>query len=346
MIEMTPIYKAWHFIVNFVSLANRPSHIHLLIVIASYPRSKAAVTSRNLIARVIPQIMTSSQELLRSGMRGGVLRVHCFFKFLPLVFALAGSLARAQEHSVFLPPKCYAIERYEAGWNKNPFTLKTAPALVPQASFAKDLAIASIYGDRRDPTVSIVNVKTHERFLLKAGRPNAHGIELKEASVGLGRKDTVVRIAMGAELCEVRYDNDYLMQLTASASARTDPATLQLRQQTMQQQPGQPTPAKPQPLVRVRKPNPGAPGFTPTSLPNSQPAYAAGAIVPQYSGSSYASAGGKLGAGGDLSLPTSSQSGSDTSSLADQLVGTAMLPLRRYTFRTGNEPLIAHPDPQ
>lgn len=295
--------------------------------------------------------MTSSREPLCFGMRVGAIGEHCYSKFLPLVFTMAGSLAWSQEHAAFQPPKGYAVERYETGWNKNPFTLKTAPVSVPQASFAKDLAIASIYGDRRNPTVSVVNVKTHERFLLKAGRPSAHGIELKEASVGLGRKDTVIRVSMGAELCEVRYDNGYLMQLAASAGGRTDPATLQLRQQTMQQQPGQPTTPSPttpqqQSLARGRSPIPGAAGFAPTSLPNSHPAYAAGSIALQYSGSSYASSAGRPGAAGDRPLPTSSRSDSGAASLADQILGTGILPLRRYTFRTGNEPIIPHPDPQ
>ncbi|WP_422322241.1 hypothetical protein [Prosthecobacter sp.] len=300
---------------------------------------------------MIPQVMTSSREPHCFGMRAGAMGAHCFFKFLPLVFTLAGSLAWAQEHAAFRPPKGYAVERYETGWNKNPFTLKTAPVLVPQASYAKDLAIASIYGDRRDLTVSVVNVKTHERFLLKAGQPNAQGIELKEASVGLGRKDTVIRIAMGAELCEVRYDNGYLMQLAASAGARTDSATLQLRQQIMQQQPGQPTTPSPttpqqQSLARGRSPISGAAGFAPTSLPNDQPAYAAGSIAPQYSGLANASSGGKPAAVGDRPLPTGSRSDTGASSLVDQILGTGILPPRRYTFRTGNEPIIPHPDPQ
>ncbi len=332
-----------------MSLANQPNQIHPFFVSASYPRGKAAAdNSRDLTTLNFPQLKPSSQEPLQSGTCTRALGVHCFIRLLPLAITLAGSLtwAQGQESSEFLPPKAYAIERYEAGWNKNPFTLKTAPALVQQASFAKDLAIASIYGERRDPTVSIVNVKTHERFLLKTGKPNAHGIELKEASVGLRRKDTVVRIAMGAELCEVHYDSGYLMQLAAAAGARAETATLQLRQQIMQQQPGQPTAPQQQSLVRGLNPNPGAPGFAPTSLTNSQPGYAAGSVAPQYSGSSYVSVGGESGAGGDRPLPKSSLSGTNTSSLADQIVGMSMLPLRRNTFRTGNEPLIPHPDPQ
>ncbi len=293
------------------------------------------------------QFKTSIREPLQSRRCARTLGAHYFTRLVPFVLTLTGSLSWAQEHSAFLPPRAYAAERYEAGWNKNPFTLKTAPALVPQASFAKDFAIASIYGERRDPTVSIVNVKTHERFLLKAGKPNAHGIELKETSVGIRRKDTVVRIAKGDELCEVHYDNGYLMQLAASAGARADTATLQLRQQIMQQQPGQPTtPQQQQSFVRGINPNPGAPGFARTPLPNSQPAYANGSIAPQYSGSSYASVGGEPNAGGDHSLPTSSGSGKKTASLADQIAGMSMLPPRRYTFRTGNEPLIPHLDPQ
>jgi len=283
------------------------------------------------------EVMTSSQEPLRFSTFAGVLGVHCFVSYLTLVLALIGTQSMAQEQAVLPSPKSYVIERYEAGWNKNPFTLKTTPAVVPQASFAKDLAIASIYGDRRDPTVSIVNVKTHERFLLKVGRPTDLGIEIKEVCIGVGRKDTVVKIAMGAELSEVHYDTDYLMQLTASAGARAAPAMLHLRQQTVQQQPGQPALHSPattqqQPLVHSRTPNPRSPEFAPTSSSNLQPAYAA--------------VGGNSGTQSARPPPTSSRGDATTPSLADQMLSLNMLPLRRFTFRTGNETIISHPDPQ
>lgn len=38
----------------------------------------------------------------------------------------------------FQPPKAYPAARYEAGWNMNPFTLKTAPVALAKASFAED----------------------------------------------------------------------------------------------------------------------------------------------------------------------------------------------------------------
>jgi len=290
-------------------------HILLGFVIVFCPRIKPALTSLHLIDRKFRAVMTSSQEPLRSVARVGVSGTYCFVTSLPLVLALIAGHAGAQEQAAFVPPKAFSIERYEAGWNKNPFTLKTAPTSVPQTSFAKDLAIASIYGDKRNPTVSIVNVKTHERYLLKIGRSNDCGIELKEASIGLARKDTVVRIAMGAELCEVHYDNSYLTQLAANAVARVEPAVLQLRQQAMQQQTGQPavhlpTPQQ-QPLVSRR-----------------------------------AAPSGKSGTPGDRQVAASGHGNTTTPSLTDQQSGLAILPEMRVTYRTGDESIISHPDPQ
>ena len=259
--------------------------------------------------------MKSSQEPLRCCARVGLLGANSFATSLLLVIVLIGDHARAQEQTAFVPPKAYAIERYEAGWNKNPFTLKTAPAFVPQDSFAKDLAIASIYGNRHDPTVAIVNVKTRERYVLKIGRPNDQGIELKEASLGLARKNTVVRIAMGAELCEVRYDNSYLTQLAANAVARVEPAVLQLRQQAMQQQPGQPA--------------------LPLPTPPRQPLVSTGTAP-----------GGKSRASGDRQLAASSRNNAATPSFTDEQSGLAILPEMRVSFRAENGPLIPHPDPQ
>jgi len=289
-------------------------------VSVSCRRRKALITSPKLIAQIFPLVLISSQEPFQSGVFISVIRTivlitHCFVTSLPLVLALIGGHAWAEEQTAFVPPKAFPIERYEAGWNKNPFTLKTAPTLVPQTSFAKDLVIASIYGDRRDPTVSIVNVKTHERYLLKIGRPNDFGIELKEASLGLSRKDTVVRIALGAELCEVHYDNSYLTQLAAHAATHVDPAVLQLRQQAMQQQPGQPA--------------------APLPTPPQQPL-----------ASKRAAPDGKPSASGDRQVAVNGHRSTTTPSLTDQQSELDLLPERRVTYRAGNEPIIPHPDPQ
>ncbi|MEZ5385121.1 MAG: hypothetical protein R3F13_06360 [Prosthecobacter sp.] len=115
-------------------------------------------------------------------------------------------------------PEAYPVARYEAGWNKNPFTLKTAPAPVQGKSFAQDLALAGISGDTANPTVTIVNVKTHERIRLRKDRPADNGMVLAEVTKGATRKDSVVQLSLGSETSEVHYDSNYLKQMAATAT--------------------------------------------------------------------------------------------------------------------------------
>jgi hypothetical protein len=129
----------------------------------------------------------------------------------------------ADEPVVFAAPKAYPIERYEAGWNKNPFTLKTAPTVVEQDSFAKDLAIGAYYGDAKDPSVVVVNIKTGERITLKKKHPAANGMQLKNIQLGTSRKEIVAEVTLGAQTSEVRYNDDYLKQIAGAEAARVPP---------------------------------------------------------------------------------------------------------------------------
>lgn len=148
---------------------------------------------------------------------------------IPRLLALAGLLAvtsapgLAQEavvpvppSLVFNPPQAYPVDRYEAAWNKNPFTLKTAPAVVENVSFAKDLAIVSHYGDKANPTIVIVNTKTHERTRLKQGETASNGMKLVSFKLGQTRKDTMVEVVLGSETTELKYNPDYMSQMAAS----------------------------------------------------------------------------------------------------------------------------------
>jgi hypothetical protein len=168
--------------------------------------------------------------------------------------------ANAQESVgavVFTVPKAYPIERYEADWNKNPFTLKTAPTLLAQDSFAKDLSIGSYYGDTQDPTVVVVNTKTGERTSLKKSKAATNGMQLKTVMLGGSRKDMVVEVTLGAETSEVRYNDDYMKQLAATAEGARGAAGK--APGVPGQRPGVPPPAGGMP---VRGPVPGAPPVT------------------------------------------------------------------------------------
>lgn len=142
------------------------------------------------------------------------------------LFAAAAPFALAQETSplVFTPPEAYPVDRYEAAWSKNPFTLKTAPAVVESVSFAKDLAIVSHYGDKENPTISIVNTKTHERIRLKKGETASNGVRLTEIRLGETRRDTIVEVVLGSETTELKYNPEYMSQMAASGGGAPKPA--------------------------------------------------------------------------------------------------------------------------
>ena len=133
---------------------------------------------------------------------------------LMLMLMVAGVCA--QQPAAFQAPKAYKVQRYEAGWNKNPFTRKTVPVPVTNAAFAQDLAIGSFYGALEDPTIVLVNTKTHERFRLKQGQSTSTGIRLAEVNVGTTRKETFVQVSLAGETARLRYNEGYLLQMAAS----------------------------------------------------------------------------------------------------------------------------------
>lgn len=143
---------------------------------------------------------------------------------LIILYLATGAALAAQEAAAppetFIPPKAYPVARYEAGWGKNPFTLKTAPAVVASVSFAKDLAIAGISGDTGNPTVTIVNTKTHERFRLKLGQPADNGMVLRDVKRAATRKDSFAEVVLGGETSKLTYDSSYLTQVASTSSAR------------------------------------------------------------------------------------------------------------------------------
>lgn len=140
-----------------------------------------------------------------------------FCLLLPLTLL---GVSLAQEPAVFTPPQAYPVQRYESGWNKNPFTLKTVAPIVAQMSFAKDLAIGAHYGAVDNPTVVIVNTKTNERTLLRKDQPAANGMRLKSVHFASSRKECQVEVLLGAEAAVLAYDSNYLGQLAASETTR------------------------------------------------------------------------------------------------------------------------------
>lgn len=126
----------------------------------------------------------------------------------------------------FVEPKAHPISRYEAGWEKNPFTLKTAPVAIAPVSFAKDLALAGWRQAGDDIIVTLVNTKTREYTRLRNNDPGPDGTKVKTAHLEDRRADTFVELERNNETpATVRFDEGFLRQMGAqSAAPKSNPA--------------------------------------------------------------------------------------------------------------------------
>jgi len=251
---------------------------------------------------------------------------------MAILATLLGGLSWAEESAVFTPPKAYSVDRYEAGWSKNPFTLKTAPAAVETVSFAKDFAIGAYYGDSENPTVIIVNTKTHDRFKLKNGEPAANGMLLKSVKFGSTRNKTTAQVRLGAETSELHFDDNYMKQV-ASTQATRAPAVQQQQQHSMPvggasvrvplpTLPGQPV-SSPQPNTLPANAPAGMSANPPGSA--SRAAYIPG-NVPQPGAINLAATPAVNGSGANLSVSTGTPSVINSSASIVSKAGTAVSP--------------------
>jgi hypothetical protein len=138
---------------------------------------------------------------------------------LVILLSLGGPCLTLQAGERFVPPQEHRVERYEPGWRKNPFTLKTAPLPVEVQSFAKDLAIGSMYQVGEETTVVLVNTKTRERIILRNGQSASNGMRVKLASIKDTRKESSAIVQLGAQEATLRYDTSYLKQMAAARTA-------------------------------------------------------------------------------------------------------------------------------
>jgi hypothetical protein len=124
----------------------------------------------------------------------------------------------------FVAPQPYPLNRYEEGWQKNPFTLKTAAVAIQKESFAKDLTLGSVYKFDDVTTVVVVNTKTRERKSLKENEASLTGMMIKSVHLETARKDTYVEIAQGTDTAILRYDESFLKQVGSHpAQAQPNP---------------------------------------------------------------------------------------------------------------------------
>jgi hypothetical protein len=141
-----------------------------------------------------------------------------------LALLFAGHLP-AQEP--YAPPRAHPVERYQQGWRKNPFALKTAPAVQEEVSFARDLVIAGYFGAAEDPSVVIVNTKTRERMLLKKSVTASNGMILHSITFTDSRKETMAEVTLNGATAVLRFDDSRGRQVAAVKPTRAmavDPA--------------------------------------------------------------------------------------------------------------------------
>ncbi|HSI62512.1 MAG TPA: hypothetical protein VLE43_05315 [Candidatus Saccharimonadia bacterium] len=122
----------------------------------------------------------------------------------------------------FIPPQPHAKDRYESGWLKNPFTLKTAPVVEEKKSFAKDLVLHNVFRVMNEVTVVLANTKTKELFRLKSTEPAANGMKIRSVMIQDLKKDSYVEVELNGESAVLRHDDTFRKQMMAGNNARTD----------------------------------------------------------------------------------------------------------------------------
>lgn len=137
--------------------------------------------------------------------------IHGCAHFLIAILCMAP--IHAQES--FSEPEAYPVARYMAGWSRNPFALKTAPAMAPTASFANDLVLASMYQVSGETVVIVANTRTRERISLRNDQPAPNGMRVKAVFFEDLRKDSRAELVLGHETAVVRYQQHAFKQMAA-----------------------------------------------------------------------------------------------------------------------------------
>jgi hypothetical protein len=139
---------------------------------------------------------------------------------LILTLGLFAGLSTAHAQEAFVAPERYPQDRYETGWMKNPFTLKTAPVVVEKKSFAKDLVLHNIVCVGNEVTAVLANAKTKEFFRVKSSEPASNGMKIRTSKIGDLRKDSYVEVELNGEFAVLRPDDAFRKQMLAGNSAR------------------------------------------------------------------------------------------------------------------------------
>lgn len=192
-------------------------------------------------------------------------------KVLAAIVLMISAARGASSAPPFAEPKAHPISRYEAGWQKNPFTLKTAPVAVQKESFAKDLALAGLLQAGDDNIVVLVNTKTREYTRLKNQEPAADGTKVKSLHLADRRSDNFVELERNNETASVRFDESYLKSMAAQQATASRPnPQVAMRAPNL---PGQGPPAgmNVNPAASSRPPIGMAPNIAPPGVPTGRP---------------------------------------------------------------------------
>jgi hypothetical protein len=140
---------------------------------------------------------------------------------LMLALCLSAGLRTAHAQEAFVVPERYPQDRYETGWMKNPFTLKTAPVIAEKKSFAKDLVLHNIASPGGgEVLVVLANAKTKEFFRVRSSEPASNGMKIRTYKIGDLRKDSYVEVELNGEFAVLRPDDAFYKQMLAGNSAR------------------------------------------------------------------------------------------------------------------------------
>lgn len=139
---------------------------------------------------------------------------------LMLTLCLSAGFCTAYAQETFVVPERYSQDRYETGWMKNPFTLKTAPVVAEKKSFAKDLVLHNIARVGNEVTAVVANAKTKEFFRVKSSEPASNGMKIRSYKIEDTRKDTYVEVELNGEFAVLRHDDAFRKQMLAGNSAR------------------------------------------------------------------------------------------------------------------------------
>lgn len=169
-------------------------------------------------------------------------------------------------------PQAYAIERYQASWDKNPFLLKTTPIAQPTVNWGQDWTLAGMSSFNGKIRVSIRNKQTNEFKRISNDEKPGEEFRLVRTHFSRNRKDALAVIAKGNQEAELKYDEN-AAPVTINNTTRA-PSGANAAAPGAPGNPGLPQPgraAAPNTTSLPRGPSPGLPGAQPTSPVPSQP---------------------------------------------------------------------------